>query len=105
MTPGISPCGGGIHAKPAMTKVKERAMNRLVAAMLLGVPVALMLSGCLTTAANVTGSEVGGTVPMAGMTRQQAADLAKAHCAKYGRASHILTIRSEDGNKAVFECT
>jgi hypothetical protein len=88
-----------------MTKVKERAMKRLVAAMLLGAPVTSMLCGCLTTSANVTGSEVGGTVPMAGITRQQAADLAKAHCAKYGRSSHILAIRSEDGVKAVFECT
>jgi hypothetical protein len=80
-------------------------MNRLVAAILLG-SAALTLSGCLlTTAANVTGSEVGGTVPMAGITRQQAADLANYHCAKYGRSSHILAIRSQDGVKAVFECT
>jgi hypothetical protein len=86
-------------------EVKERTMNRPVAMMLLGVPVALTLCGCLTMSANVTGSEVGGTVPMAGITRQQAADLAKSHCARYGRSSHILAIRSEDGVKAVFECT
>jgi hypothetical protein len=92
-----------------MTKMEEHAMNRLVAAMLLGVSVALPLCGCLTTSnvtgSNVTGSEIGGTIPMAGITRQQAADLAKSHCSRYGRSSHILAIRSEDGVKAVFECT
>jgi hypothetical protein len=85
-------------------------MKRLVAAMLVG-SAALTLSGCLltttttTATTNVTGSEVGGTVPMTGITRQQAAELAKYHCAKYGRSSHILAIRAEDGVKAVFECT
>jgi hypothetical protein len=78
-------------------------MNRLIAAMLLGAPASLMLSGCITT--KVAGSEIGGTIPMAGITRQQAADLARAHCARYGRLSRILAIHSEDGVKAVFECT
>lgn len=91
-------------------------MNRLIAAMFLGVPVALTLSGCVTMSGNVTGSEIGGTIPMAGITRQQAAEMARAHCAKYGRSSRILAIRpedgvrarairSEDGVKAIFECT
>jgi hypothetical protein len=78
-------------------------MNRLVAAMLLGVPMPLMLSGCMTT--NVAGTEIGGTIPMAGITRQQASYLARVHCAKYGRSSKILAVHSEDGVKAVFECT
>jgi hypothetical protein len=104
MTPRISPAAASFLKRAAMTKVEQRAMNRLIAAMLLGVPIALPLCGCLTTS-NVTGSEVGGTIPMAGITRQQAADLAKSHCAKYGRSSHILAIRSEYGVKAVFECT
>ena len=78
-------------------------MNRLIVAMLLGVAAILTLSGCLMT--NVAGSEVGGTIPMTGITRQQAADVARAHCAKYGRSSKILAIRSEDGVKAIFECT
>jgi len=81
-------------------------MNRLVAAMLFGTPTALALSGCVTTAtSNVTGSDIGGIIPMAGITRQQAADMARAHCAQYGRSSRILAIRSEDGVKAIFECT
>ena len=70
--------------------------------MLLGATAALC--GCVTTN-NVTGSEIGGTIPMAGITRQQAAAMARVHCAKYGRSSQILAIRSEDGAKAVFECT
>jgi hypothetical protein len=80
-------------------------MNRLVAAMLFGTPAALALSGCATTTRSVTGSDIGGTIPMAGITRQQAADMARAHCARYGRSSRILAIRSEDGVKAIFECT
>jgi hypothetical protein len=80
-------------------------MNRLVAAMLFGTST-LALSGCVTmTTSNVAGSEIGGTIPMAGITRQQAADMARAHCARYGRSSRILAIRSEDGVKAIFECT
>ena len=71
--------------------------------MLLGVAAILTLSGCMLT--NVAGSEVGGTIPMTGITRQEAADVARAHCAKYGRSSRILAIRSEDGVKAIFECT
>ena len=50
------------------------------------------------------GSVIGGAVPMAGITRVQAADLARAHCAKYGRSARVLAIRSDDGEKAVFEC-
>jgi hypothetical protein len=80
-------------------------MNRLVAAMLCGATAALALSGCVTAASSVTGSEIGGTVPMTGITRQQAADMARTHCAQYGRSSRILAIRSDDGVKAVFECT
>jgi hypothetical protein len=78
-------------------------MNRLITAVLLGVPASLMMSGCMTT--NVAGTEIGGTIPMAGISRQQAVYLARVHCAKYGRSSKILAIHSEDGVKAVFECT
>lgn len=78
-------------------------MNRLLAAVT-GTLAALALCGCVTASSNVTGSEIGGTIPMTGINRQQAADMARAHCAKYGRTSHILAIRSEDGVKAIFEC-
>lgn len=79
-------------------------MIRLIAAMLLGGTAVLALSGCVTT--NVPGSEVGGTVPMAGLTRAQALEAARAHCARYGRQAHILAVRrQEDGTtNAIFEC-
>lgn len=72
--------------------------------MLLGAPPLLTLSSCVT--ANIAGSEVGGTIPMAGLTRQQAAEQARSYCARYGRSARILAIRREDGVlKAIFECT
>jgi hypothetical protein len=77
-------------------------MIRRLAAMLIGLPAPLALCGCAGPTA--AGSEIGGTVPMAGITRLEAVELAQAHCAKYGRSSRILAIRSEDGDKAVFEC-
>jgi hypothetical protein len=42
---------------------------------------------------------------MAGITRQQADEMARAHCLKYGHSSRILAIRSDTGEQtAVFEC-
>lgn len=85
------------------SKVMKRAtMIRRVAAMLIGLPASFLLSGCAGPTA--AGNEIGGAVPMRGITRLQAADVARAHCAKYGRTSRILAIRSDDGDKAVFEC-
>jgi hypothetical protein len=52
----------------------------------------------------VAGSEIGGTVPMIGATQEQALKLAQAHCSNYGRSARILSIRAEEGGKAVFEC-
>ena len=77
-------------------------MNRRLAALLLGLPVAFGLSGCVGP--TVAGNEIGGAIPMAGITRQQAAEMARAHCLKYGHSSRILAIRSDGGDKAVFEC-
>lgn len=77
-------------------------MNRLTAVMVLMAPVILMLSGCVT--ANVTGNEIGGTIPMMDLTRKDAVELAESHCARYGRSSHILAFQSEDSKQAVFEC-
>jgi hypothetical protein len=65
-------------------------MNRRVAALWFGL---------------LAGSEIGGAIPMAGITRQQASEMARAHCLKYGRSSRILAIRSDTGEKSVvFEC-
>jgi hypothetical protein len=87
---------------PSQQDGERATMIRHVAAMLIGVPASFVLSGCAGPTA--AGTEIGGAVPMTGITRLQAADLAAAHCAKYGRSSRILAIRSEDGEKAVFEC-
>jgi hypothetical protein len=78
-------------------------MIRRVVALLLGLLATFVLSGCVTP--TVAGSEIGGAIPMAGITRQQAAEMARAHCLKYGRSSRILAIRSDTGERsAVFEC-
>ncbi len=78
-------------------------MNRRLAALLLGLPATFALSGCMSTTV-VAGNEIGGAIPMAGITRQQAAELARTHCLKYGHSSRMLGIRSDAGEKAVFEC-
>lgn len=78
-------------------------MIRRVAAFLPGLLATLALSGCTTP--TVAGNEIGGAIPMAGITREQAAEMARAHCLKYGRSSRILAVRSDSGeNTAVFEC-
>jgi hypothetical protein len=41
---------------------------------------------------------------MAGITRQQAAELARAHCSKYGHSARMLAVHTDAGDKAVFEC-
>jgi hypothetical protein len=78
-------------------------MNRRLATLLLVLPAMSALCGCMETTA-VAGNEIGGAIPMAGITRQQAAEMARAHCLKYGHSSRILAIRSDGGAKAVFEC-
>jgi len=77
-------------------------MNRRVVALLLGLAAMFVLSSC--AGPGVAGNEIGGAVPMDGITRQQAAELAKAHCAKYGHTSRMLAVRPDAGDKAVFEC-
>jgi hypothetical protein len=77
-------------------------MNRPILALPFGLLAMFVLSGCASP--TVAGNEIGGAIPMAGITRQQAADMARAHCAKYGRSSRMLAIRSEAGEKAIFEC-
>jgi len=78
-------------------------MNRCLVAALLGLAATFALSGCVGTMA-VAGNEIGGAIPLAGLTRQQAAEMARAHCLKYGHTSRMLAIRSDGGDKAVFEC-
>ena len=78
-------------------------MNRCLVAALLGLAAMFALSGCVGTMA-VAGNEIGGAIPLAGLTRHQAAEMARAHCLKYGHTSRMLAIRLDGGDKAVFEC-
>ena len=52
----------------------------------------------------VAGNEIGGVVPLAGNTKDQALKMAQTHCSQYGRSARMLSIRNEEGGKAVFEC-
>ena len=52
----------------------------------------------------VAGNEIGGVVPLVGNTKDQALKMAQTHCSQYGRSARMLSIRNEEGGKAVFEC-
>ncbi|HKD28259.1 MAG TPA: hypothetical protein VKC66_20445 [Xanthobacteraceae bacterium] len=78
-------------------------MNPRLAAPVFGLLATFVVSGCMGP--TVAGTEIGGAIPMAGITRQKAAEIARAHCLKYGHSSRMLAIRSDAGEKAaVFEC-
>jgi hypothetical protein len=77
-------------------------MNGRVVTSLLTFAVAFVLSGC--AGPKVAGNEIGGAIPLEGITRQQAAELARAHCAKYGHSARMLAVNTDTGAKAVFEC-
>jgi len=77
-------------------------MNGRVVTLVPTFAVVFVLSGC--AGPQVAGNEIGGAIPLAGITRQQAAELARAHCAKYGHSSRMLAVNTDGGAKAVFEC-
>jgi len=77
-------------------------MNRHFAILLFASAATFALSGC--AGPRVAGNEIGGAIPMAGITREQASEMAQAHCSKYGHSSRMLAVRKDAGEKAVFEC-
>jgi hypothetical protein len=77
-------------------------MIRQWMALLLALAAIFVLSDC--AGPRVAGNEIGGAIPMAGITREQASEMAQAHCSKYGHSSRMLAVRSDGGEKAVFEC-
>ena len=90
-------------------------MNRPALALLLAVSAVFPLASCATgtgtgtgtgsgSGPKVAGNEIGGAIPMAGLTREQAAEMARAHCSKYGHSARMLAVRPDAGDKAVFEC-
>jgi hypothetical protein len=81
----------------------EFAMHRDLALLWFGsFAMIAALSACASP--RVAGGEVGGVVPLTGITQDQALALATAHCSKYGRSARIIAVRAEEGGKAVFEC-
>jgi hypothetical protein len=78
-------------------------MRRPFAPLTVACIVIFALSAC-AAGPRVAGNEIGGAVPMAGITREQAFEAAQSHCAKYGRAARIVAIRADTPENVVFEC-
>jgi len=68
------------------------------------------LAGALATALyacagpKIAGNEIGGVVPLTGITQDQAVRMAQGHCATFGRKARALGVRNEEGGQLVFEC-
>ena len=77
-------------------------MCRVCGSILLAGFSAITLRAC--AAPRVAGGEVGGVVPLAGITQEQAFGMAQGHCAAFGHTARTLAVRSEEGGKLVFEC-
>jgi hypothetical protein len=71
---------------------------------LIGLGGSLAVTLCACTGPKVAGGEVGGVVPLIGITQEQAFRAAQDHCAAFGHVARTLAIRSEEGGKFVFEC-
>jgi hypothetical protein len=65
---------------------------------------ALAIALCACAGPRVAGNEIGGVVPLAGITHEQALKVAQGHCAGFGRTARALAVRGEDGGQFVFEC-
>jgi hypothetical protein len=102
--------GGGVALARAAARIVQfrkadlrRPAPAILRAMAFATPLAL--SACAgSVTPKVSGSEIGGAVPLAGITSEQASQLARAHCSKYGRTARPLATRSEAGGELVFEC-
>jgi hypothetical protein len=77
-------------------------MRRKFVLLWLAGSLATMLCAC--AAPRIAGGEVGGVVPLAGITQEQAFKMAKEHCAAFGHTARPLAFRREEGGKLVFEC-
>jgi hypothetical protein len=65
---------------------------------------ALATTLCACAGPKVAGNEIGGVVPPAGITQEQALKVAQGHCAGFGRTARALAVRGEEGGQFVFEC-
>jgi hypothetical protein len=59
---------------------------------------------CACAGPKVAGGEVGGVVPLIGITQAQVLEMPQNHCATFGHVARTLAIRPEEGGKFVFEC-
>jgi hypothetical protein len=71
---------------------------------LIWLAVSLETALCACASQSVAGGEVGGVVPLIGVTQEQALKMAQEHCATFGHVARTLAIRPEEGGKFVFEC-
>ena len=81
------------RAAAGIVQFRKAPLGRLAPAVLRAMACAtsLALAACAGPAMpKVSGSEVGGAVPIAGITAEQAIQLARTHCAKYGRTAKPL---------------
>jgi hypothetical protein len=62
------------------------------------------LAGCTGGHRQITGNEVGGTMPWHLTNERRAFQAADAHCRKYGRAARLTQIVPEAGGTVSFDC-
>jgi hypothetical protein len=72
--------------------------------MLIWLAGALAIALCACAGPRVAGNEIGGVVPLTGITQERALEMAQGHCATYGRTARTLGVRNEEGGRFVFEC-
>jgi hypothetical protein len=65
---------------------------------------ALATTLCTCAGPKIAGNEIGGVVPLTGITQDQALRMAQGHCATFGRTARTLGVRGEEGGQLVFEC-
>jgi hypothetical protein len=70
----------------------------------IGLAGALATTLCACAGPKIAGNEIGGVVPLTGITQDQAVSMAQGHCAAFGRKARTLGVRNEEGGQLVFEC-
>lgn len=77
-----------------------RGMAQAVAYAALG----LLLASCAGTGPGLTGNDTGGIIAFASVTRQEAGELAVAHCARYGKTAYPTGVDRRSGGYYSFAC-
>ena len=66
--------------------------------------VGLLLSSCAGPGPGLTGNDTGGIIPWSPASRALAAEMAAAHCARYGKIAKITSVQAEYGHYIGFAC-